>query len=69
LLLVSLMPVGMDSSNRNDWLVDNSLKYSDLPSISMFLANIQSSLTVLLFVRVPYHFRCGHCLIDYSTIY
>jgi hypothetical protein len=32
------MPVGMDSSNRNDWLVDNSLKYSDLPSISMFLA-------------------------------
>ena len=22
LLLVSLMPVGMDSSNRNDWLVD-----------------------------------------------
>jgi hypothetical protein len=22
LLLVSLMPVGMDSSNRNDWLID-----------------------------------------------
>ena len=43
LLLVSLMPVSMASLNRNDWLVDNSLKYSDLPSTSMFLDALRSA--------------------------
>ena len=43
LLLASPMPVGMDSLNRNDWLVGNSLKYSDLPSTSMFLEALRSA--------------------------
>ncbi len=30
------MPISMDSLNRNDWLVGNSLKYSDLPNTSSF---------------------------------
>ena len=43
LLLVSATPAGMVSLNRNDWLVDSSLKYSDLPNTSMFLAALRSA--------------------------
>ena len=38
-------PVSGVSSNRNDWLADSSLKYSDLPSTSMFLEAFKSALS------------------------
>jgi hypothetical protein len=37
LLLFSSPPMSGDSLKRNDWLVESSLKHSDLPSTSMFL--------------------------------
>jgi len=43
LLLASPPPMSGVSSGRNDWLADNSLKYSDLPSASMFLEAFKSA--------------------------
>jgi len=43
LLLFSTPPVSGDSLKRNDWRVDISLKYSDLPSTSMCLEAFKSA--------------------------
>ena len=87
LLLASLMPAGMDSSNRSDWLVTfpcqgkEAIHYpfraslhslvpaGGLTHLSILLTENTppepvcsfelSILTVLLFRRVPYHFRRG----------
>ncbi|MCL4339674.1 MAG: hypothetical protein M1388_00940 [Thaumarchaeota archaeon] len=41
--LASTSPAGGASSNYDDWLADNGPKYSDLPSILMFLEAFRSA--------------------------